>query len=222
MLYALIFIALAMVAVLLLRLRVRIELENRSRRILFAGLGRTGVDLDFMDRRGTLRLAGIPLRGFDLDRRKARPDESEKKKPKKAKKEARPSRRTRSISDALLIAPAVLSAVGSYLLGLIRDAVVEEADGKIEGGFDQPDLTGISYGYYQAAAAAVPAIGQRFRFVPDWTGPSFSGAARFAVAIPVYRLVWRTLLLAKDLPLRKLVKLAIGKKKGGQDGQQRS
>jgi len=59
----------------------------------------------------------------------------------------------------------------------------------------------------------------RVQFIPDWIGPSFSGTARVSVAIPVYKLLLRTIVLTYRLPLRDLLKLAIRKKKGVSDVQ---
>ena len=107
----------------------------------------------------------------------------------------------------------------SFSAGILRNIAIEEAQGEIRAGFDSPDLTGIAFGYYSAAAAAVPAMAGRLRFTPDWQGPSFAGKARLTVALPLYRLAARTIVLLFRLPLREMIKVAIGKKKGGQDGQ---
>ncbi|MCP4684479.1 MAG: hypothetical protein GY867_03425 [bacterium] len=103
-------------------------------------------------------------------------------------------------------------------MDLLRASIIEQAEGEIEGGFDSPDLTGQAYGFYSAAMGAAPALAGRFRYVPDWTGASFSGAARLTVALPMYRLAARTTVLIWRLPIRKIVKLAIGEKGGVQDG----
>jgi len=59
----------------------------------------------------------------------------------------------------------------------------------------------------------------RLNFTPDWYGRSFSGSFRLAVTLPFYKFIYITLKLMIRLPLRDLIKLAIGKKKGASDGK---
>ena len=70
-----------------------------------------------------------------------------------------------------------------------------------------------------AALGAVPAIAGRFRYIPRWDQQYFGGSVRLSLAIPVYRIALRTIVFIYKLPLRDLIKLAIGKKKGDQDVQ---
>jgi hypothetical protein len=201
---------------MLLRLRFRLEFSDR-RRAIFAGLGRTGWAFDFTSRRGSLKLAGFTVKELEAaEKKKVKPEPEPKPPPKPKKKRAK---RERPIGDMLRVAPKVMKAVASYGLSLLRALRLEELDGEIKAGFDQPDLTGTAYGYYQAAAATLPGIGDRFRYRPDWDGPSLAGSARVAVAIPLYSIVVSTVVLILKLPLRDLIKLAIGKKKGDQDVQ---
>ncbi len=217
MLYVLLIVILLVAAVMLLRLRFRLEFSDR-RRAVFAGLGRTGWAFDFESRQSSLKLAGLTVAKLKTeDEKKARPKPEPKASRKKKKKKK--TKRKRPLGDVLRVAPKVMKAAASYGLSLLRALRLEELDGEIKAGFDQPDLTGTAYGYYQAAAAAVPGMGHRFRFQPDWDGPSLGGSARVAVAIPLYRIVVSTLVLILKLPLRDLIKLAIGKKKGDQDVQ---
>ncbi|HUV30855.1 MAG TPA: hypothetical protein VMY05_07205 [Acidobacteriota bacterium] len=203
----------AVAVVMMLRVRVRFELAAGRRR-LFLGLGRSGADLDLARKSGRVRLFGLGVRSFSLARREPEVREEprvEKRKPKKRGRE-------RSLRDAVRLFPRVAGAFWSYVVGLLRAVTVEEADGEIRAGFDAPDLTGMTFGWYEAALAAVPSVMSRMRFVPDWTGPSLSGALRLSVAIPLYSLLWHSLVLILSLPLRKVIKLAIGEKKGVQDG----
>jgi hypothetical protein len=217
----LVIIAAILVGFLLLRLRVRFELDGLERRVLFLGLGRSGPELDFVRKTGVFRLFGISIRSFEFKRKKAKP----KKKPTPVEKEAeekpeaRKKGRKRSIKDILSVVPSVSVSLWKFFVGLIRSAIIEEARGTIQGGFEEPDLTGQAFGYYQAMLGAVPALACHIVYHPDWTGASFTGSMRLAVAIPMYKLAWRTVVLLWGLPLRKLVKLAIGQKRGEQDVQ---
>ncbi|MCK4632411.1 MAG: hypothetical protein KAT79_04020 [candidate division Zixibacteria bacterium] len=209
----LILIAVA-VSLLLLRLRVRVALES-DRRVIFVGLGRSGPEFDFAAKEGRFKLLGRSVRSFTLGGKKKAA--GKKKSEKKAARKKR-SARVRSWRDMVRIGPSVVAASWSFLLDLLRSAVIEELEGEIEAGFDSPDLTGRAFGYYQAALATVPGVAGRFAYVPDWSGASFGGSLRLAIALPLYKLVFRMIILIVRLPLRELIKLAIGKKKGGQDG----
>lgn len=208
-----IIIASLLTAILLLKLRVRFELGS-GRRILFVGLGRSGSEIDFTERVQTIRLFGWALWSSPM---KAA-DESEIPPDDKKKTKRRRKGRVRSIREMLAAVPEISRAMWRYSIGLLKSIVVEELEAEIEGGFEAVDLTGQVFGYYQAALAAAPGVMGRVRYTPDWTGASFDGKARVAVALPLYRLVMCTLTLIYQLPLRRLVKLAIGKKRGGQDG----
>jgi len=213
MIYVLVIIVLLLVALTLLRLRVRLTLSGPERS-LFVGLGHSGREQDLVKRTGRLKLFGVNVVTL-------RPPEKKKVKPKK-KKEAKPKKkpaRKRPLGDFVRLIPDLFRAASGYFFSLIKSVEIEELEGEIEAGFDTPDITGQVYGYYQAALATVPSIGKRFRFTPDFSGPSFDGAARVALAIPLYRIILRTAALLFRLPLRKIIKLAIGRKKGDQDVQ---
>jgi hypothetical protein len=216
MLYALIILVAAIALVLFLNLRIRIVLD-RDHRLVFLGLGHSGPEVDFATRTGTVRLFGTRTKSFKLKRAKKKP--AEPKLPTEEKKAAKKPKRERPLRDILSVAPRCARAAIGYLIDLWKSMAVEELDGRIEGGFDSPDLTGRVYGYYQAALAAAPGVTGRLAWVPDWTGPSFSGSLHLTVALPLHRLAFRTIVLICKLPLRELIKLAIGKKKGVQDGQ---
>ena len=206
----------AVTAAMILRVRVRLEVSGTQRRVLFVGLGRSGADMDFVGKLGKLKLFGVPVRSFEIGRKKPKPPEEKVEKKAKPKK----ARRKRSLLDSLKIMPETASALWSYVISLIKATVVEELEGKIEAGFDEPDLTGMTFGYYQAALAAVPSVVGKVQFEPDWTGASFTGSMRVAAAIPLYTLTWRTVVLLFQLPLRKLLRVTIGKKRGDKDGRQ--
>ena len=208
-------------AFLLVRLRVRVEISP-ERRTLFVGLGRTGPEVDFINREIRIRLSGFSVKRFSLDHpeRHAKIVAPEKRLTPRAAKDTKPSRR-RSVSMALQALPQGLNAMWKYFVGLLKATIIERAEGEIEAGFSAPHITGQVYGCYQMALAAVPALAGRFQFVPVWTGPSFSGRLNVCIAWPVYRLAWQTALLVWRLPKRKLYKLAIGEKKGVQYVKQR-
>lgn len=215
MLYVVLILIVTLGAVMLLRLRVRLEISDGDRR-MFVGLGRTGTEFDFTRKTGLIKLCNRQIGSFRLDRDKKK--EPIAKAEKKTAKKARPKKQ-RSWADILSVLIGSVEPLWSFSLGILRNIAIEEAHGEIQAGFDSPDLTGIAFGYYSAAAAAVPAMAGRVRFTPDWQGPSFSGKARLTVALPLYRLVARLIVLLFRLPLRELFKVAIGKKKGGRDGQ---
>ncbi|MFH1373449.1 MAG: hypothetical protein ABII79_06630 [bacterium] len=217
MITALLILVVVVAAVCLLNLRIRFELSE-DRRLLFVGLGRTGPELDFAVSRGVFRLAGIRVKTFTIGERKP---SKPKKKPEKPHREKPPKKATRSLRDILRVGSKCLQPLGSFLIGILKSVAVERLEGQIEGGFESPDLTGRVFGYYQAALAVAPGVVGRVRFIPDWTGASFGGTARVAVALPLYKLLARTAVLIYRLPLRELIRLAIGKKKGEQDVQQR-
>ena len=221
MLYIILILFVITGAFLLLNFRIRFQIGH-GRRLLFVGLGRSGPQFDYAAGVGRIKLCGLNIRTFALgEKAEAVP----KKKPPKprdlAKKKKKPSRK-RSLRDMAGVLPAVLKAVWLWFISLLKAAAIEELEGEIEAGFDSPDLTGTAFGYYQAAIAAVPGVASRVRFTPDWTGPSFAGSARGSVALPLYKIAGRTIQMIFRLPLRDLIKLAIGKKRGGQDGKQRS
>jgi hypothetical protein len=202
--------------VMIVRIRVRFHFGS-GQRLLFVGLGRTGPEFDLAARVGCLKLCGLNIKRFPLDRAKAKPPK--KMKPPKEKTLSRKKTRRPTLSQLKTVVPAVAKAAWAYFRGLLKAVIVEELQGEITGGFASPDVTGTVFGYYQAALAAVPAVAGRVTYIPDWTGPSFSGVVRGSVALPIYKLVFLTIRLVFELPLKQLLKLAIGRKKGGQDGQ---
>lgn len=211
------FLILGVIATAVLMLRVRIRLEvSRDRRVLFAGLGRTGVELDFVSRRKTLRLCGARVRV--LRPRKKAPAGAEPEAEKAGKPDKPGAKRVRPARKILRILPQCTTALWSYSLDMIKAVILEQAEGEIEAGFDSPDMTGRMFGFYQAALAAVPSVAGRIRYTPDWTGPSFAGAVRCSVGLPLYKLGYLTLVLIWRLPVREIIKVAIGTKKGAQDG----
>ncbi|MBU8934713.1 MAG: hypothetical protein KOO62_12010 [candidate division Zixibacteria bacterium] len=202
------------VAVLLLRLRLRLQWGS-ERKSFFVGLGRSGPEFDFSNKTGVFRLLGITLKRFPLDS-----DRKEDISKKKAKTTKVPKpRRQWSWAQLRYLVPVIVQEAGSFMRQTLSSLVIEELEGEVRAGFDSPSDTGMAYGYYQAALAAVPGVVGRVRFVPIWDGPSFSGSAAVTVALPLYKLFWRMIVLAWRLPLREIYKLAIGTRKGGHDVQ---
>ncbi len=214
--YALLILLSIIITFLLLNVRIRFILGD-GKKLLFVGLGRSGPELDFAHRVGSIKLFGFKLKSFDIDKEKKKKPRKIKEKTRKVKAVKPPKRRKRSPRDFLRLLPRCVGPLWSYLVSVLKAAIVEELEGQVEGGFDRPHLTGAIFGYYQAALAAVPGVVGRVQYIPDWIGPSFSGAARLSVAIPVRKLLIRTAVLMYRLPLRDLLKLAIGKKKGVSD-----
>ncbi len=232
---------LAIAAITLLRLRCRFEVAPDSR-LVFVGLGRSGVELDFKTRQQVFKLFGISVKTSpmespedpldesgapqlavesesDIDSHVGRSDTAQEEIDANRKtRTAKSKRRVRRWQDILPLIPKCAKALQAYSFGILRSIVVEELQAEIEAGFESPDLTGMTYGYYQAALAAAPGVVSHVEYRPDWTGASFSGRARGSVALPLYRLIYRSAALIWQLPLRDLIRLAIGKQRGGQDG----
>lgn len=204
--YILFIFILLVTAILILRVRVRVVWGSDKKR-LFVGLGRFGPELDFKSKRGKLRLFNFKIKEFSFDK----DVEKEKKKPEKPKtKKAKRRKKQYSYKKMLNIFPKLINEVFSYSMNILSSLIVEEMEADIEGGFDSPDLTGQVFGYYQAALAAVPGVMNRIHYYPDWTGESLTASAKATVALPLYILIWRTIVLLWRLPLRDIYKLAIG------------
>ncbi|UCG61532.1 MAG: hypothetical protein JSV52_14650 [Candidatus Zixiibacteriota bacterium] len=214
MLYIILAIILLAAAVTLLRIRIQLEISDKHR-LLFVGLGRSGAQFDLKSGQSVFRLLGLRIKEKKKpekkkDRRKAKAAKPEKKKKR---------RRERPVADFLKILPATVRALVRYAVSILRSFYIERFEGEVRGGFDQPDLTGTAFGFYQAVLGIAPAAVGRFRFTPYWEGAALGGWARLSVAIPLYHLIGRTIVMFCRLPLRDLIKLAIGKKKGDQDVQ---
>jgi len=203
--YILLIFILIITAILMLHIRIRVVWGNGNK-LLFFGLGRSGTELNFDSKKGRLCLFNIKVKEFSLDQEKEK-----EKKPKKAKAKKRDKpKKQRSISDMLSMFPVILKEISNYLKNILSSLIVEEMEADIEGGFDAPHLTGQVFGYYQAALAAAPGVMNRIHYYPDWTGESLTAKARATVSLPLYKIVWRTIVLLWRLPLRDIYKLAIG------------
>jgi hypothetical protein len=222
--YVLIAIALIIVAVLLLRLRLRAEVGTQQR-WLFVGLGRTGIQADFVSNRLTLRWAGLSVysRPVITEKPGEEPPEKppERKKPseeKEPREKKKPSRRPRvTFSEFLDLVRRSKTAVWTYIVGILKAITVEQLEAEIEAGFEEPHITGQVFGYYQAALAAVPAVVGRVNYTPDYTGASFEGAIKASIALPLYKWLYRSIVLLWQLPIRDIVRMTIGSRKGEQD-----
>jgi hypothetical protein len=213
MIYFLLILVALLTALMLLRVRIRVDLSGEHR-LMFLGLGRTGPEFDFERGIGQFRLFGFSVKTFSLKREKkderpveATPIEKVEKAP-----SAKP-KRERSVWDVMAMTPQIVSAFWRFLAGIVKSAMIEQCEGEVRAGFEEPHLTGQAFGYYHALVGMAPAVG-RFQFVPDWTGASFAGTMRLSLALPMYALVYRTCILIFQLPVRRLIKYAIGKKKG--------
>ena len=207
--------------ILLLNIRVRLELD-KDKKLLFVGLGQSGSELNFHDRRVHIKLFGIELKSFRMVIRAPRkrpvrkPSKAEKKPEEKKtvekKAEKTPGRLEQiDFKSIFNILPQTLKAFAKYILEILRSAALEEFNGEITGGFEQPHLTGQTYGYYQALLGAVPALAGRFNYYPVWNEAYLMVALRVSVVLPLYKLLYRTIVLMIRLPLRKIIKLAIGR-----------
>jgi hypothetical protein len=202
-------LAVLVVAILILKCRVRLHLTSDEKK-LFIGLGRTGPEFDLANETSTLRLFGFPIRTLTPGKimvRAMRP---------RLRRLRRP---TLSIGESVEMAGHVLKALWTSQRSLLRNVKVEELKGELVGGFDSPDQTGIVYGCYQAALGIMPQIRRRLIFVPYWQGSHFGGTLNASVAIPLYRVIYELIATVLRLPLRKFVRLTIGRKKGVRDVQ---
>jgi hypothetical protein len=215
MIYVLLAIIVIVIAVLLLRLRLRLRLD-KDHRLLFMGLGRSGPELDFARGQGVLKLFGFRVKTFPIE--KFEGTKVAKNISSKAQRARRHTlRRSSTLEEGKTLIRDILKASWRYTVDMFKASIIEQFDGRIEAGFESPDTTGLAFGYYQAFIGAVPAVAGRFIYVPVWTGRSFTGAFRFSIALPLYRLIYHTIRYWFRLPIRKMMKLSIGKKKGEQD-----
>ncbi len=215
MLYILPLVVLVLSALMLLHIRLRFEF-TRDSRLLFVGLGRSGPELDLRRKTGVVKLFNVTLIRFEMDKKKPPKVEKEEKRPRKAPlKKAR----QRSPRDIIKVARMSVKPLWSYIINLLKAVAVEELEGQVEAGFEEPHLTGAVFGYYQAALAVIPNVVGRVQYIPNWTEASFRGAGKMAVTLPMYKFVGRTVQLLWRLPLREIIRLAIGKKKGESDDQ---
>jgi hypothetical protein len=216
MLYLVLLLPAAVLLAALVRLRVRLIWSEDHRRLFF-GLGRSGPEFDLVRNRGIVRICGVKIKAFDLKGGKSEAT-GPKGSPSVDPAERKPGRR-KSLADWAVILPSSANALRGYAAGLWRAATVEELEGRVEGGFESPDLTGRVYGYYQAALGIAPALAGRFRFVPDWSGAPWHVTGRFCLAVPLYRFVLSTIVLLYKLPKRDLIRLIRGEKGGDRHGE---
>ena len=191
----------------LIRLRVKLDLYPNVK-TLFAGMGRTGVRIDITGKTQAIIFAGRTVKSISVEKLL----KNSVKKIAKISNIIRPGRQ-RSLKKLLAIVPATLKALSNYTYSILKSAAIEEFDGEINAGFGPPHITGAAFGFYQATLAGIPAIAGRFKYIPDWNGLSFQGQLRLSVSIPLYRLLFKTMIMLWRLPLRELLKLAIGTKK---------
>ena len=216
--YAIAIIFILIICVLMLRLRLRIEL-NSKRRLIFLGVGRSGVQVDYVANVTRIRLLGMTIRTISRvdtkdEAKDAIPITATKISRGKSAEKRTEKRRVRHIREWIDISLTSWSAVRKYIVDLFRAVIVEEAEAEIHGGFESPNLTGEVYGYYHALIGAVPSLAPRLRFYPDWMGRSFDGSARLSLAIPLYSLVYRTGLMIFRLPILRTYRLVREQRKG--------
>jgi len=199
----------------MLRIRFRAEF-NADNRIIFFGLGRSGPEIDFIAGVGRFRLFNYELGKFAVKRVPRNFSEAGDFAG-TIRREAK--LREKTAGQAWSIFKRSLKPLYNFFVSLFKATVIEEMKAEVAGGFDDPALTGSTFGYYQAAIGAVPALAGRVNYYPDWMGASLSGSFKMSVALPLYRLVGSFIRLLWQLPLREIAKMAIGKKKGASDGE---
>lgn len=219
--YILVIILVLFVGFLLLRLRFRLELSD-TRRLLFFGIGRSGAEIDFIDDVTRIKLMGLTVTTLNAPSNESKPNDSEsairavklgKEKLPDSKRPKGKSTRANAL-EWLKIGLNVFHALRQYVVELYRSIRVEIACAEIRAGFESPDMTGQTFGYYHALIGAIPSLAPRLQFYPDWMGQSFSGSARLSIAIPMYALFGRTLVFLYRLPLLKIMRMARNQRKG--------
>lgn len=199
---------------LLLKIRLKLQLED-THKTAFFGLGRSGISYDFLSKQLSLFFIGKKLKTLQKE---SKPTETIKVEKKKEKKSTEKPKRIRPLKDMLQLIPKSSKALFKYTVSLLKSVVIEELEGEIHAGFDSPDITGTVFGYYQAAFAAVPSVVGRLKYYPDWTDASFNANLRASVAIPLYKILYRSIILFFSLPLRDIIKITIGRKERSHDG----
>ena len=216
MTYFLIGFVAVIVATLLLRLRVRLELSN-ERRILFAGLGRSGVQIDYIANTTAIKLIGVTIKTMPRgDAESSEPVLSETislSRPTATKAKKR-SKRAFPVRAFLRLLPRIFRALRLYIVALFKAVIVEQAEAEVRAGFDSPHLTGQVYGYYFALIGAIPSLENRLNFYPDWLGASFAGSARLSLAMPLYALFYYTFVFIIRLPIITVIRIYRGANKG--------
>lgn len=235
--YSLLALTILFSLLLLMRLRLRVVLSN-ERRAVFVGLGRSGPEFDFAGGTAVVRLAGIRMYSFPLQRtKKSEPAVAEPEQPASVAQKIPPGRQTTTAAEdrpeaepeetsipfgervgrlieQLSLVPRILGDLWWYARGLFRSIIVEQFEADIYGGFARPDLTGMAYGWYHAVLGAAPARFSHIRFTPDFQQARFSGSMRASVALPVYQLVGRTVILLWRLPIREIIRVIRESRKG--------
>ncbi len=205
----LVILGIIVISTLILRCRVRLHLSDKQMS-LFVGLGRSGPEFDLKTESSSLRIFGFRVKTIGAVEKER---ETEAKKEHPATHRRRKLKLTMSFDELLTIGSRVLRTLWRTQRSLLRRVEIEELNGKLVGGFDSPDQTGIAYGWYQAALAVAPSnFARRFTYIPFWQGAHLSGTLNASVAIPLYKVVYELLALLVRLPLRKIVTLTIGKK----------
>ncbi len=199
---------------LLLKLRLRLQLEDATKTAFF-GIGRSGISYDFISHQSTLFLFGKEIKKLSTE---SKPEEKTKVKKASQKQKKEKSKRVRPIKDILALIPKSSKALYTYSISILKSIVVEELEGQVTGGFDSPDITGQFFGYYQAAYYAVPSVVGRVQYQPNWIEASFDANLRASVAIPLYKIMYRSIILFFSLPLRDIIKITIGRKERSHDG----
>lgn len=219
MTYTVIIFAIAfagLTALMLLKFRIRLDITDKKR-TMFVGLGRTGTEFSLRDRTLWMKVFGYRLKQMKLGGKKIEKKMEKEKPGKEARPRPKVRRRLRSRVDFLKIGRRSASALFSFSKSLVKATYIERLDGNINAGFDSPDLTGKLYGFYQASLSAAPSLMGRLSYQPDWSGASFRGSAHLSLALPMYKFCYESIRLIFSLPLRDIIRLAIGTKKGGHD-----
>jgi len=207
--YLFIFIFIFVISILLIHLRIKFKFGTGDK-LLFIGLGQSGPELDFETKKARIKLFGVKLITINFSKGKPETDKkSEKSKP------GKPSRQ-RSLKEIIRVIPSVSKSLLFYSGSMLRAVIIEEITADLEIGFESPDITGRMFGYYQAVSAALPQAVGIISVTPNWNEACFKGNVKGIVSIPVYRIVFSTIALIFNLPLKDILKLAIGKKERSQ------
>lgn len=149
---------------------------------------------------------------------------SAKPKPKVVAKKAKPARaepvegkpsvekasfreRWPAFKAALKLAPRVAACLGRFAYRLLRKFHFEFLHGKVHGGLPDPADTGALTGWVYGALGAIPALGKKFSFEPDFAAERLLYDIEAALTFRPIAAVGPTLQLLWEAPLWELYRV---------------
>lgn len=137
--------------------------------------------------------------------------ERKAKEKKKAKKPKEPSRSFRNYTELgrqiITLTPQVLSALFRLGYRTLKQARVENLEGYLGGGLDDPALTGELAGYGYALAGALPYRAKKFRIEPDYMAERLEFELDTTISFRPIRALPPAFGFVRELPKRKIYQL---------------